>query len=192
MLRYSTDPMIELLILLSCSGVAFVVACLVAILFLRSKKSSDEEPDETPSKTTTTTTTAVTTVTKINDGDTYKLRRDNEYLAFDFDSKRAKGKMCNATVASSADGAATLKFTRDGDHWIVATDCDGDNNYTSYLTRGTDLIEAKYKDDPKKQRWSVECTDAGCAFKSAKDGKYLAGSFKKPSFTSNPVRFILA
>lgn len=187
--------MIELLVLISCSGVAFVVACLVALLFIRSKNSSDEESDETPSKTTTTTTTTkttVATVTKINDGDTHKLRRNDEYLAFDFDSKRAKGKMCNAMTASSADGAATLKFTKDGDHWVIATDCDGDGTYTSYLTRGTDLIEAKYKDDPKKQRWSVECTDAGCAFKSAKDGKYLAGSFKKPSFTSNPVRFILA
>jgi hypothetical protein len=181
--------MIELLILVSCSGIAFVVACLAALLFIRSKNSSDEEPDETPSKTTKT---SVTTVTKINDGETYKLRRNDEYLAFDFDSKRAKGKMCNATTASSADGAATLKFTKDGDNWIVATDCDGDGNYTSYVTRGTDLIEAKSKTDPKKQRWSVECTDAGCAFKSAKDGKYLAGSFQKPSFTTNPVRFILA
>lgn len=184
--------MIELLLLVSCSGIAFVVASLVALILLRSKNSSDDTPSVSGGEKTTTTVTTVASVTKINDGETHKLRRNDEYLAFDFDSKRAKGKMCNATTASSADEAAVLKFTKDGDAWVIAADCDGDGNFTSYLTRGTDLIEAKYKDDPKKQRWGVDCTNAGCAFKSAKDGKYLAGSFKKPSFKSNLVRFILS
>lgn len=147
----------------------------VGFLLLRKKKT-------TPSKGTTPTATPP----PLSDGILYKLCRSaTECLGKDFDKSRAKGKMCDSKLAGSAADAAPFKFTKDGDHWTVATDCDGDNNFTSYLTRDKDLIWAKL-DDPAKQRWTVDCTTAGCAFKSKRDDKYLTGSFAKPVFSTTP------
>ena len=151
---------------------ASLAMAAVGFLLLRGKKTSKEsDPPATPPP--------------LSDGILYKLcRSTTDCLGKDFDTSRPKGKMCDAKLAGSAD-ATPFKFTKDGDHWVVATDCDGDRKYTSYLTRDSDLIAAKL-DDPSKQRWTVDCTASGCAFKSKRDGKYLTGSFTAPVYSTTP------
>ncbi len=181
--------MLILVVLIASSTVMFVLGAIILAVVLRNKKG-EETNNPAPPKTETTTTDHL----DISDGDMRKISRNGSYLAFDFDASRGKGKMCNAAVASSADGAATFKFTKETggtNTWIVATDCDGDGNFTSYLTRGNDMIEAKLKDDLQKQRWSIDCGTSGCSFKSKKDGRYLAGTFTKPQFTTNPVYYTI-
>ena len=153
---------------------ASIAIAVVGFLILRKKKPSTEtDPPATAA-----------TPPPLNDGVIYKLCRSaSECLGKDFDNTRAKGKMCNSKLTGSAADAAPFKFTKDGDYWIVATDCDGDGNYTSYLTRDKDVIEAKI-DDITKQRWTVDCTTAGCAFKSKRDGKYLTGPFTTPVYST--------
>jgi len=177
------------IVLISGMTGSFILAAVLLFLFIRKRQRDAEEPAVVVPSTSSTSSGGAAVV--INDGDIRKVSRNGTYLAFDFDASRAKGKMCNAAEASQKDGAASFKFTKDGSsgEWIVATDCDGDGKYTSYLTRGTDLIEAKLKDDLDKQRWTVECGTSGCSFKSKKDSKFLAGTFKKPMFTTNAAWF---
>ena len=176
------------LVLISGMTGSFILAAVLLFFFIRKRQAVDA--DTTTTTPTSSTSDGAATVV-INDGDIRKVSRNGTYLAFDFHASRAKGKMCNAATASQKDGGAPFKFTKDGSsgEWIVATDCDGDGKYTSYLTRGTDLIEAKLKDDLDKQRWTVECGTSGCSFKSKKDSKFLAGTFKKPLFTTNAAWF---
>lgn len=176
------------LVLISGMTGSFILAAVILFLFIRKRQRDAEKPAVVVPSTSSTSSSAAVV---INDGDIRKVSRNGTYLAFDFDASRAKGKMCNAAEASQKDGAASFKFSKDGSsgEWIVATDCDGDGKYTSYLTRGTDLIEAKLKDELDKQRWIVECGTSGCSFKSKKDSKFLAGTFKKPMFTTNAAWF---
>lgn len=177
--------MLALVLISSMTG-SFILAAVLLFFFIRKRQRDAEEPAVIVPSTSSGGGAVV-----LNDGDVRKVSRNGTYLAFDFDASRAKGKMCNAVTASQKDGGASFKFSKDGSsgEWIVATDCDGDGNYTSYLTRGTDLIEAKLKDDLDKQRWTVECGTSGCSFKSKKDSKFLAGTFKKPMFTTNAAWF---
>lgn len=177
------------LVLISGMTGSFILAAVLLFFFIRKRQRDAEEPAVVVPSTSATSSGGAVVV--IKDGDIRRVSRNGTYLAFDFDASRAKGKMCNAAEASQKDGAASFKFTKDGSsgEWIVATDCDGDGNYTSYLTRGTDLIEAKLKDDLDKQRWIVECGTSGCSLKSKKDSKFLAGTFKKPMFTTNAAWF---
>jgi len=124
----------------------------------------------------------------LTDGGLYTLSKDNVYLAKDFDMQRPKGAMCNASSTTSPAGAAKLKLTKDGEQWIVSTDCDGDGSYTSYLTRGDDLIEAKTS-DKNLQRWSISCDTSGCSFKNIGSSTYLSGNFTQPSWSSSPDLF---
>jgi len=150
---------------------ASLAMAAVGFLLLRGKKKKETDPP------------AIAATPPLSDGILYKLcRSTTDCLGKDFDKSRPKGKMCDAKLGSAAD-ATPFKFTKDGDQWVVATDCDGDGKYTSYLTRDSDLIWAKL-DDPTKQRWTVDCTASGCAFKSKRDGKYLTGSFTAPVYST--------
>ena len=165
---------IFLLIFMCCACVACVSAAGTFLLIRRGGKA----PSSGGSQTTTTTT--------LTDGALYTLSRDGVYLANDFDTRRGKGKMCNATTTTDSSGASRLKLTKDGDNWIVATDCDGDGKYTSYLSYGNDLIEAKMS-DTSNQRWSIACDAAGCTFKNASKGTYLTGSLTSPTWSTTPL-----
>jgi len=124
--------------------------------------------------------------TTLTDGRLYTLSRDGVFLANDFDASRPKGRQCNASTTATAGGASILKLTKEGEHWIVGTDCDGDGSYTSYLTYGDDLIEAKTS-DTTLQRWSIACDASGCSFKNANKGTYLSGSLAKPTWSTSPL-----
>jgi len=121
----------------------------------------------------------------------YVLSDGTNYLAYDFDDSRDKGKMCNAATTTDRDKAAPLKLTKSGSQWIVATDCDQDGNYTSYLTAGKDLIEAKNKDDASTQKWTIDCTPDGCGFKNDSKG-WLNGTFDAPTWLTTNKRLSFA
>lgn len=91
--------------------------------------------------------------------------------------------MCDAVGGTKGDGAK-FKFTKGGSVWTIATDCDGDSNYTSFLTGGKDLIAARNKKTPSTQAWTVACTDRGCSLKNKKLKKFLGGSFESPTYSS--------
>jgi hypothetical protein len=171
--------MIEVVLLSSFSALFAAVIGLVAFFIIIKKNNNKGGKPEVPVSKTIT----------INDGDIYKIcGSGNDCLGIDFDKSRPKGKMCNGKLATSSAGAASFKFSKDGEYWAISTDCDNDGNFTSYLTRDKDLIWAKL-DDPVKQRWTIECNDTGCAFKSKRDSKYLTKSFAKAEFSTAPEYF---
>lgn len=163
-----------------CLACAALGSSLLLFLVIRSRPRGAGAGGTAPQSPPVQATTVLT------DGGLYTLSKDGVFLANDFDKRRPKGKMCNASTSSAASGASRLKLTKDGDQWIVATDCDGDGSYTSYLTRGSDLIEAK-KADTKLQRWSIACEPGGCTFGNG--STYLAGSFTSPSWSSVPSKY---
>lgn len=145
------------------------------------------------SRSKETTESTIVAPTEISEGSRYVISKNGEYIAQDFDSSRGKGKMCDAKNTTSKDNAAPFKFTKSGDFWTVATDCDGDGNFTSYLTGTSDLIAARDKKDDKTQRWKVECSNRmdgnanimECGFRNRKQDKYLNGtSYTSPSYGS--------
>ena len=171
--------MIEVvLLLIPLSGMLFIALALAIVLIIRHHTSEDDTPPPT-----TPTTTEPTPVT-IKDGDTYTISKDGTYIKQDFDKTRDKGKMCDAVSTTSKDQAAPFKFTKDGEFWNVATDCDGDGNWTSFLNGSSDLIAARDKDTPKRQQWTLFCDTGGCAFQNRHKSMYLGGTPEKPTFTS--------
>lgn len=161
-------------------GVLSISACLASILLvilINKDKESSTHPADVEST--------------IPDGSVFTISRDGSYIAQDFDSSREKGAMCDAASVSSRDQAATFKFTRQGKTWTVATDCDGDGKWTSYMTGTQDLIAARDKKTPNTQQWTIECTspkdDASirtCSFKNIHTSSYLTGSnWKSPTYT---------
>jgi len=112
-------------------------------------------------------------------------------IGHDFDKSRGKGKMCDAVGTTKGNGAK-FKFTKDGSDWTIATDCDGDSNYTSFLTGGKDLIAARDKKTSSTQAWVVACTDRGCSLKNKKLKKFLGGSFESPTYSSTEVLYRLS
>jgi hypothetical protein len=163
--------------------------------FLVWRRSVEKIPPEvTPTTETTEETEETPGTVVLEDGELRTISRSGTYYSHDFDKSRPKGKMCNAASTTTSSGAAKFKFTKSGgsgNYWTVATDCDGDGNYTSYLTGEADVISAK-TDDLNKQRWTINCTTSGCSFKNKASGKYLAGSVgKKATFTTNPVYYTI-
>lgn len=127
-------------------------------------------------------------VERIQDGTLYTISRNNTYIGQDFDRSRGKGEMCDA-ASVGRDGAAAFKFSKDGDVWTIATDCDGDGNYTSFLNGSPDLISARDKKTPITQRWFVDCSPSGCSLQNQKSKQYLGGSFTTPTFTDSRTLF---
>ena len=113
------------------------------------------------------------------------------FIGHDFDKSRGKGKMCDAVGTTKGNGAK-FKFTKEGSDWTIATDCDGDSNFTSFLTGGKDLIAARDKKTPSTQAWTVACTGRGCSLKNKKLKKFLGGSFESPSYSSTEVIYRLS
>ena len=188
------DHMETTIMILASGGLGLSVAaiCSIIVLVLLAKRG-DETNVETNDQTSDP---AKETRFTIPDGSTYTISRGDNAIGQDFDESRGKGKMCDASTVSRRLGAR-FKFTRDpsSDAWTVATDCDGDGNWTSYLTGGSDLIAARDKKTPSTQRWHVACTktdDAtSCSFKNAKSGEYLGetGDFAVPSWSRDPVSY---
>lgn len=168
-----------------------MISCAMAVSLALIYLSSNENHQSSESSTTIQPT-------EISEGSMYAISRNGEYIGYDFDSSRKKGHMCDAKNASSKEKAAPFKFTKSGDFWIVATDCDNDGNYTSYLSGTSDLIAARDKSDRSTQRWKVECSNRmdgntsllECSFHNKKNGKYLNGStYTSPSFTSEKQKY---
>lgn len=128
-------------------------------------------------------------ITTLIDGNKYTISKDNVYIGQDFDTTRGKGKMCDAKGTNSSSDAAPFKFTKDGDSWIVATDCDGDGNYTSFLNGNSDLIASRNKKNSNTQRWYVSCLTNGCTFKNKETNRYLGGTFSSPVFSEDKTLF---
>ena len=129
-------------------------------------------------------------VETIQDGSMYTISRSGTYIGQDFDRSRGKGKMCDA-ASTGRDGAAPFKFSKDGDAWTIATDCDGDGKYTSFLNGSSDLISARDKKSPTMQRWYVACSASGCSLQNKKSKKYLGGTFTAPTFEDSGTFYIV-
>lgn len=172
------------LIIFICSAFAGSLLSAMAVFLLR------RPPPPSPTSTTggqSNVDQSMTETVTLTDGSLYTLSKDDVYIANDFDAARGKGKMCNATTSSTSTGASRFKLTKDGSSWIVATDCDGDNKYTSYLSHGNDLIEAK-DTDKNTQRWYIGCDASGCTFKNKAKATYLSGSsFVNPAWSDTPT-----
>lgn len=171
---------IVLVVAMSGSLFLALAAAIVIVLVTTNKTPSPSPPSGSPP--------AATAVEIQNDG-RYTIALGNEYLAQDFDASRPKGEMCDAATTTDASKAAAFKFTKSGDAWSVATDCDGDGNWTSFLNGSSDLIRARDKDTPDRQLWTVACTADGCTFKNKHKDAYLGGTFTKPSFNASPVTY---
>src|SRR6056300_595622 len=115
--------LLVLLLLIMTGGIS------ASVIFVLNKMPSESEKTRKEDETTTS----------IVDGKLYTISKTNSYIGHDFDTSRGKGKMCDAKVTQNSDAAA-FKFIKDGDTWIVSTDCDGDGNYTSFLNGTKDLI----------------------------------------------------
>jgi len=182
-LIYTNETMssISIMLLMVGSSVIFLalVALIVFIVVRRRDRGTSTTPDTSP--------VDEDPIELVDDG-MFTISRNESYIGQDFDESRGKGKMCDASVTKRAN-AAPFKFTKDGSSWIIATDCDGDGNYTSFLNGTEDLIAARNKKKSSIQRWNVECLSKGCSFKNKDTGKYLAGTFKNPEYTKNPVFF---
>jgi hypothetical protein len=174
--------MTSILILLILAGIACVVLIgVVGIVLVARHRSTTGDPPAVPSPPV-----------EIKDGSTYTISRDGVYIKQDFDTSRGKGEMCDATTTTSTSDAAPFKFTKYGaNHWIMATDCDGDGNWTSFLNGSNDLIRARDKDVPHRQQWHVTCYPDGCEFKNRKSGTYLGGTFTAPEFGSTATRYVV-
>jgi hypothetical protein len=164
---------VALLMMIPMSLFLLVIVVLGIVLIVKNKKPSSPVVDPDPEPIT------------ITDGAMYTLSKGGSYIKQDFDESRGKGKMCDAVSTSTSSEAAPFKFTKDGDFWSVATDCDGDGNYTSFLNGSSDLIAARDKDTPKRQQWTVSCESGGCSFKNRHKDRYLSGTPEKPEFVSD-------
>lgn len=175
--------MTSILILLILVGIACVIAVGIAITVLvaRQRHTTGQESDPPA---------APPPPVDIQDGARYTISRDEVYIKQDFDTSRGKGEMCDAATTTSASEAAPFKFTKYGaNHWIVATDCDGDGNWTSFLNGSSDLIRSRDKETPHRQQWRVTCYSDGCDFRNRHKNTYLGGSFTAPEFGSTATRY---
>lgn len=173
---------IVLLLIVPLSGLFLIAAGLAVVLIVRNnKKDSPPPPSDTPP-----------TVVDIKDGNMYTISRNGSSIKQDFDESRGKGKMCDAVSTTTQSEAAPFKFTKDGDFWTVATDCDGDGNWTSFLNGSSDMIAARDKETPKRQQWALSCTSDGCSFKNRHKNRYLSGTPEKPEFVSDAALWTVA
>jgi hypothetical protein len=154
--------MIEVVLIMGMTSGAMLSIAVALVLFLVTRPRS-----------TTPTPTTIPPIT-LSDGSLYTLRDTSGlgYIGHDFDPSRGRGNMCDAAYSTAS--GKPFKFTKDGGSWIVATDCDGDGNWTSYLTARDDtLIGSRDKgNETKTQRWSITCDDSNtCTFSNKKDTK---------------------
>lgn len=176
------SAVILLLLCVLCLGSGAVGVC--AFLLLRKKKTTVDSSAQAPPPPYSQIS--------ITSGSRYAVAdaSGSSYIGQDFDKARGKGKMCDAVETTRANRAA-FKFTKDGSDWTIATDCDGDGNYTSFLTGESDLIAARDKKAPSTQRWQVTCSETGCSLKNKKTKAYLGGTFGSPTYTSSKTLYRL-
>lgn len=190
-----------LLLLIACAGsVVVLLSGAAAWLYWDSSSSStdssgNDEEDEEEETDKDKNLTDITDEKDLKEDERYLIGRKDTWLTMDYDGTRPKGKQCDVKDGMvSAGNANDFQFTKSGSHWIVATDCDEDAKYTSYLSnKASDLIQARDKEHAEKtQRWKVSCNDEGCTIRNTESKKYLNLKGTKPSLSGSSTRVRIA
>jgi hypothetical protein len=177
----------------SCVGVAMMIAIMWLLVTRNSEESSTDDSDD--NNDNNDDITYITDAKDLNEDDRYVIGRGDKWLTMDYDGSRPKGKQCDVKDdMTGLDIANDFQFTKSSTNWIIATDCDEDGKYTSYLSnKASDLIQARDKEKAEKtQRWTIDCNDDGCKVRNPETKKYLNLSGKRPTLSSSSTRVRIA
>jgi len=191
------EAILILIASVSCVGVAMMIAIVWLLVTRNSEESSTDDSDdkEDEEDKEDDDITDITDAKDLNEDDRYVIGRGGEWLTMDYDGSRPKGKQCDVKDdMTGLDTANDFQFTKSSGNWIVATDCDEDGKYTSYLSnKASDLIQARDKDKADKtQRWTIDCNNDGCKVRNPDTKKYLNLSGKRPTLSSSSTRVRIA
>lgn len=114
----------------------------------------------------------------------------DRYVGSSYDPKNVNN-MCTALLVAKNQSKLPIIPTKSGNAWSLKVDCDGDGNFTSYLTDvASDVLQKKSSQANKT--WTSHCTGGQCTFQSTKNKKYLALNGSALSVATNPVQWTLA
>jgi hypothetical protein len=186
-----------LLLLIVCAGcVAAILSGAAAWVYWDDPIQSETAADQDDPQDDGEDLTEITDQEDLQEDERYLIGRKETWLTMDYDGSRPKGKQCDVKdgMVSSLDNANDFQFTKRGSTWIVATDCDEDGKYTSYLSnKASDLIQARDKENAEKtQRWKVSCNDDGCTIRNSETKEYLNLKGTKPSLSKSSTRVRIA
>jgi hypothetical protein len=193
-----------ILLLIACVGcVAVGLSVVAAWVYFGDTATEDggddnEDKDDDDNEDKDDDDEKVTDVTDekdLKEDERYLIGRKETWLTMDYDGSRPRGKQCDVKDGMvKASSANDFQFTKQSGSWIIATDCDEDGKYTSYLSnKASDLIQARDKKDAKKtQRWTVSCNEDGCKIRNPETKKYLNLSGKTLSLSSSATRVRIA
>lgn len=188
----------------SCVAVAMMIAIVWLLVTRNSEGSSTDDSDDSDDKgdggddgdgDKDKEVTDITDAKDLKESERYVIGRGDKWLTMDYDGSRPKGKQCDVKDdMTGLDKANDFQFTKSSTNWIIATDCDEDGTYTSYLSnKASDLIQARDKEKAEKtQRWTIDCNDDGCKVRNPDTKKYLNLSGKRPTLSSSSTRVRIA